>query len=362
MSHSPFFQILVKLKHRLLSLFTTIGTWLRRYGKFLLILPVVWNCFSIILQNIDNPAKMDWMQISGAVILIIGIWLSKDISKKLDRTLTRLFNRGVLLTNAEGFASLKDKLASQAEVWVHRGGLFCAISILIAFWVVFRFRQIQFTLMVALGAYVAGQYLSQMAFYGTLAKILRRESISICVKPGHIDGASGLKPLGDFYFFQAMVASLPALHIASWLIILPILPSYARWREPYLWLLIVAISFELLSFVLPLWLFHLEMEVQKIRLLKDADGLSQNIANIQDQLVLVQTTQEKEHLNEQLSYLTKRYWDIENMITYPIDTKTLRRFSVSNLALFTPLISKVAGNSEVFQNLEKLAKALFSGQ
>jgi hypothetical protein len=46
----------------------------------------------------------------------------------------------------------------------------------------------------------------------------------------------------------------------------------------------------------------------------------------------------------------------------PIDTKTLRRFSVSNLALFTPLISKVAGNSEVFQNLEKLAKAIFSGQ
>lgn len=353
MSHSPFFQILVKLKYKLVSLISPIGTWLRRYGKFLLILPVLWNCFNIVVKNIDNPSRMDWMQISGAVILIIGIWLSKDISKKLDRTLTRLFNRGVLLTNSEALGVVKDKLVSQAEVWAHRGGVFCAISILIAFWVVFSYRQIQFTLVVALGAYVAGQYLSQMVFYGTLAKILRRESISISVKLGHIDGASGLKPLGDFYFFQAMLAALPALHIATWLMLLPIFPQYARWREPYLWLLIISIFFELLSFAVPLWLFHLEMEVQKTQLLKDADSLSQNISNIQDQLVLAKTPEEKEHLNAQLSHLTKRYWDIEHMITYPIDTKTLRRFSISNLALFTPLISKFAGNSEVFAHMGK---------
>jgi hypothetical protein len=41
-----------------------------------------------------------------------------------------------------------------------------------------------------------------MASYGRLGHWLKKQEILVQVKPGYPDGVVGLKPVGDFYFFQ----------------------------------------------------------------------------------------------------------------------------------------------------------------
>jgi hypothetical protein len=61
----------------------------------------------------------------------------------------------------------------------------------------------------SVGAYVAGYHLGRMAGFGRLGPFLRARDCMPKVRPGHLDGMGGLKPVGDFYFFQAMVVAIP---------------------------------------------------------------------------------------------------------------------------------------------------------
>lgn len=85
----------------------------------------------------------------------------------------------------------------------------------------------------AAAGYVAGLHLGRMASYGALGRFLKQKGCSIRVWPGHVDGAAGLRPIGDFYFFQAMVAGIPAMFLAAWWFLIPLKGDrYARWRDP----------------------------------------------------------------------------------------------------------------------------------
>ncbi len=56
------------------------------------------------------------------------------------------------------------------------------------------------------------------------------------IDPLHVDGVCGLKLVGEFYFYQAMITALPAVFRAVWWFIFPIWPrDYRRWEELYLW-------------------------------------------------------------------------------------------------------------------------------
>ncbi|MEB3292241.1 MAG: hypothetical protein VKJ24_03695 [Synechococcales bacterium] len=272
--------------------------------------------------------------------------------------LTRLANRGALLINTEQLETLTAKVELRAQRWEHRCGLLGATAMVIAFLASTGFSRIELMIVEAIAAYFGGGYLGRMASYGMLRQLLHQERLLLQAQPGHLDGASGFKPLGDFYFWQAMVAALPAMYLAIWWLIIPILPRYLWWRDSYLGLLVIAIAFELLAFTVPLWLFHLEMQQQKVQFLKEADQISRSLFEIENQLVTVETTQEREQLKEQITQFSKRYWEIEKMPTWPVDFKILRHFGLNNLALCLPLISKLAGNSEVWQNLETLIKSL----
>jgi hypothetical protein len=357
MRHTLLSQLLIRFRSGLTSLMTNAG-WFKRYYSVLLYLILFLVFLASIITEGSDPHKWDLMLISGVAAFVTGVRLSQTVPGKLTVILARLVNRGVLLTDPEGLKQFEVKLKVRAESWGNRGGIICAIAILIAFFLSSGFSKLLLMVFEGLGGYVAGRQLGWMACYGTLSLMFQRESLTLKVQPGHLDAAGGLKPIGDFYFLQAIVAAIPAVYLAIWWVIIPLLPHYARWREPYLGLLAIAITFELLAFAVPLWLFHLEMEEQKIQLMKDADKFSRNISDIQVQLTVAQTSQEREQLKEQLTNLTKRYWDIERMPTWPVDAKTLRRFTLNNLALFIPLIGKFTGNSVVWQSLETLVNGM----
>ncbi len=163
-----------------------------------------------------------------------------------------------------------------------------------------------------LGAYAAGYQLGRMASYGLLSQDLRRRSCQLRIIPGHPDGAAGLKPIGDFYFFQAMLASLPAIFLAGWSIAFALWGVHTSWRGPYLALLPVAIGGELLTFILPLWWFHQEMTKQRLSHLREADRLSIDINRLQAKL-LDSSEDQAVQLKDRLTEATQRYWDIERI-------------------------------------------------
>ena len=290
------------------------------------------------------------------------MWLALNIPQKMEDALSRLVNRGVLQTTEEGLQRFKIDLQRRTTAWSRMGGMIVAIAILIAFVAAFRqpfpLGKIPLTIMEVCGGFIAGWYLGRMASYGTLGLLLKKskkEGIALHVKPGYLDGAAGLKPIGDFYFFQAMIAGLPALFLAVWLVLIPLWPiagRYERWKEPYLGLLPIALGFEILAFLVPLWFFHREMQAQKTALLTEADTLGRNIVCIQNELTKLQDAQQYTQLKEQLSYMTQRYWEIERMPTWPVDMKTRRRFTLNNAALIIiPLVSSIFDEKSIWGKL-----------
>src|SRR3984893_10477983 len=123
--------------------------------------------------------------------------------------------------------------------------------------------------------------------------------------------------------------------------------------EPYRWFLVIAITIEVLSFIVPLWWFHREMSKQKRALLKEADELSAEIAEIQRNLVKDQSADAIKSLKERLEEKTARYLVLEQLPVWPIDFKTTRLFSISNVALLVPVVSDYAGLSKPWAALLK---------
>ena len=344
----------------LMPSFSTLESWLKRHGSALISLAMVGIClFSVATRGL-NPAGWDLMLLSGVATFVIGLRLSQEIPSRLVTALKRLADREVLQTDFPTLERFEISLEKQAGLWAHRGGLTGAAAILAAFLACCRLTKPGLMVVETLGGYVAGRYLGRMACYGALSRLLRRWPLTLQLQPGHPDKVAGLKPLGDFYFAQAMVAAIPAVYLAVWWLAIPLLPQYQRWREPYLGLLAIAVVFEVLAFAVPLWLFHREMQTQKQLLLQAADRLSHRITVVQEQLVASQSPEEREELKDYLTDLTQRYWHIENLPTWPVNTKIISRFTLNNVALVLPLLGNVVGSGSLWEGLGIVLEGLLN--
>ena len=177
--------------------------------------------------------------------------------------------------------------------------------------------------------------------------------------PGHIDGVGGLKPIGEFYFFQAKIAALPAIYLIVWLLIIPAWPTdrYGVWRGPMLGFLAFVLAIEVLSFVVPTWAFHREMAAQKRAAEVEADLLSSEIVTLQRRLADAGPA-DAAALKEQLTKASERYRTIDELPTWPVDVRTRRQFRLGNLALFVPLIGKALGSESVANQVQDVLKGL----
>jgi hypothetical protein len=303
---------------------------------------------------------VDWLLISGWFMLLVGLWWAREMPEELEQGLDRLAQRHVLAVTPERLCRFKRELeASVVKRWAPSGGVLVALGIALAFAIVcYKRGPSPGCLLLAatetLGGYIAGCYLGRLACYGTLGVRLFQEGFVLRVIAGHLDGAGGLRPVGDFYFRQAMIVALPALFLAVWLLLLP-LPRfqkmYGDWRTPYASLLALAIACEMLAFFWPLWSFHLEMAKQKHALLREADRLSSEIVDIQRRLEEGPSGDDAKGLRDALADKTVRYWAIEQLPVWPISQRVKRLFSINNAALFIPLIAEVTGLSKPWADL-----------
>ena len=312
-------------------------------------LVLVGACVVSFVEEGGLSSHWDWLFLSGLGLFLIGALVARTLPARLQAALTRLIDRGVLVAQPDQVVALEALLAERAATWAHRAGLVVAVLLVLA---TLLARGIGdpggsggLVLVEILAGYTAGRSLGRMAAYGSLGTLFGRLQLSVQVRPGHLDGAAGLKPVGDLYFFQALLTSLPALFLATWWVLIPLWPAgwYARWREPYLALLAPAIAFEVLAFLVPMWSFHTLMVRQKRHLLREADVLSACLDRTPMFLSTPTVLPPAEIPADRVAALTQVYWDIERMPTWPVDVKTWRRFVLNNLALVLPLLSRAVG-------------------
>lgn len=301
---------------------------------------------------------VDWLLLSGGLTLLVGIHQAHAIPEALERTLRRIWDRGVLQSG-----SSLDELTGELETavvtrWAPIGGAVVAASIALAFAGAFPSGQllsrIPLVVTEVCGGYLAGCYLGRMACYGRLGKFLRRRGDALRLIPGHPDGVGGWTPIGNFFFFQAAVAGVPAAFLAIWLLLIrfsAFQERYFRWQEPYGYLLALAIAIEIGAFLLPLWSFHRTMLEQKGQLQREADRLSSEIADLQRRLATTHPGTDLDALKQSLSNLSARYWAIEQLPEWPVSPETRRMFSFSNLALSFPLAAEYLGLSKEWADL-----------
>lgn len=336
--------------------------WLEIFSRNLLfvvgVLLLVF-CFMEYLEHSWQWLDWDVMLITGLLAFIVALSLAQTIPARMAQTLERLEKRGVLQSSDQSLPAFQTKLETRAQLFAKIGALVVGLAIVAAFLAAYRsyiVYEIPLTLFELFLGAVAGYYIGQMIAYGTLGQLITpREKVSIVVKPGHIDRAAGLKPIGDFYFFQAMIVAIPCLYIAVWWFVIPFFPYYMHWRDPYLGLLAVVIVFEILSFIVPMWAFHLLMQAQKTRCLNEVDELSNKLVDLENRIRSTPNLNEIGDLQKQLDIQREKCLEIEAMPTWPVDALTRRKFTINNLLLFLPFFSEFIRISTFW---EKLLRAL----
>ncbi len=73
-----------------------------------------------------------------------------------------------------------------------------------------------------ISAMIVGRFVGRGIFYGFLGKQMAIDGVRINMIFGHSDHAAGLRPIGDFYFFQATATALPVLFFAFWVLMMPV--------------------------------------------------------------------------------------------------------------------------------------------
>ena len=300
--------------------------------------------------------RWDTLLLSGLLAFLLGLRWGGHAPARFHSTVRRLSDRGALVFPG-GVEEFLATIEHQAATWARLVAFLVATALLGAFLAVllrtFQPGQLALGVLEVGWAYVAGSVLGRMACYGQLGTLVRKQAIGVRLDPTHVDGAGGLKPVGDYYFFQAMVAAIPALFLGVWWFLIPLWPrDYGAWREVYAGLLLVAIPLELLAFLVPLWSFHQLMEQKKAELLTEADQLSREMSETTTALLKPQA--DEPLLQERLVRLRERYWAIETMPTWPVHARIRRRFVVNNLVLCLPLVSDVVQKTFDWNKLVEL--------
>ena len=141
--------------------------------------------------------EWDLLLLTGIACFYVGLREVANVQARFEHGLKRLVERNVILLpdslTVEAFTQLLDR---QAQPWIKATGLLAALAMMIAF---IHATLEEYTLQRALlaipeiiGAYIAGNYLGRMAWYGQLGRTLGGDSSEINIDPSHPDGLCGL--------------------------------------------------------------------------------------------------------------------------------------------------------------------------
>lgn len=302
-----------------------------------------------------NPAK--WATLSAWALLCVGIAIAEQLDDRFMQMLQRLQNRQAMTLTADEFGELLKNLQKRAGVAATAGGVLLPVILLAAYLLVYR-NAVPDVTPLALGllvseialetisAVIVGRYVGRGIFYGFLGKQLASDNVKINMIFGHSDNAAGLRPIGDFYFYQATVTALPVFFFAFWVLMMPVWSTMwpkadasfgMNWKNTYVAFFFIALAVELVAFAFPLLHFHQEMKRQKLSLQPLADELSGTLSQLQRDPATDrgESGGESAQLIEQIEML-------ENLPTWPLAPEVSKRFAIGNLALLAPPAAKMS--------------------
>lgn len=210
------------------------------------------------------------------------------------------------------------------------------------------FERLMLPLVLFVAGLVAGLKLGQAVAYGTAISQLPRMGAEIRLAPGHPDKASGLKPIGQFISFQAMVATLPAFWLAVWILVIPLgtnyglFVDYSHWLSGFISTLSLAIFISLLAFGLPINSMNKRMLRMRGAMLEASRP--KLMQEIQKQYAAAASHDNRGELIlapnfDDLTELQKRLYTLETTPVWPLDPAGIVRFIVIVFAtFFIPLI------------------------
>jgi len=299
-----------------------------------------------------DPAK--WATLSAWVLLLAGIWIARAHDQHFEHMLRRLKQREAIALSPEGFEQWLQKVRHRAHESALIGSLVFPALILVAYTFVYvgerlngmdtlqRIWLVAEVTLEVIAARIIGRYVGRGISYGFLGKHLAKDEVTLNVIPGHSDNTAGLRPIGDFYFYQATVTALPVFFFAFWVLVIPLWSTIApaaslefasQWKNTYLVFFFIALGIEVLAFILPLWFFHREMSVQKQNMRSRADELSATLSKLQRDI----TSQERlRDYGEERTQLVEQIALLENLPTWALAPDVRQRFAWGNLACLSP--------------------------
>lgn len=339
--------------------------WLyRRFGWFSGVLFVLLGLNELSLWGGD-VRRWDWLFVTGILAFLMALRPSLALPDKMHETLDRLRAGKVLSAGSQDPESFERDLHRSSR-WTALIGGAVTVPVIVVAWIAARglgTRYLGTMTTEALAAVPVGLCFGRTVGYGMLGRRLARSRFTITVDPEHLDGATGLRPVGDFYFFQAMLLAVPAAFLGIWWVAIPFYGErYAGWRDTYVALLAFVLVCELLAFFLPLRSFHLVLKDEKQRLLAEADELGHEALEIQRRLRHTPDKSEVDRLEDRLTRLTRRYQAIEKMPTWPVSARVRRRLTVNHVILLIPVIAQLLGAPDSLQHLLDALQKIITGQ
>jgi hypothetical protein len=324
---------------------------------------LLWAGFGVLVgvsAALAGTRWRDWdvLLLSGVLTLLLGVELADRVPRRLDRVITRLIDRKVVVITAAQRQDFDRRMAERCRRWTRTGGIVVTLTLLIAWVVVLADRSHRgqvlnawFVVFEALLAWFAGRRIGRLSANSSFWTTLLATGAHVQVVPGHVDGAAGFRPLGGFYLFQSTIAGIPAAYLALWWWLIPLWPGYDYWRGAYLGMLPVAIGVEILAFVLPMIAVHTLMQNRKGELLAQADQISRTIDEIREKLTDSTSDPERQVAKNRITDLTEQYWTIERLPTWPVDAGLRRRFGLRNLPLFLPFVGYALDGTQLWQQV-----------
>lgn len=306
--------------------------------------------------------SQDWLFVSGIATWLAAIYFTLLLPDRVDVTLERLYHTKVI-SGPLALKELQELIQGKAKRAAAIGAALLPVVLTLAFGVALRGNlAAKWILLVEEAAAVisVGFFFGRVCSYGRLGHRLEMLNFKITPDPGHLDGAAGLRPVGRLFFHQATLLAIPAMFLATWWVLIPVVDRrYLIWREPYVGLLAFVLVIELLAFFAPMLTFHRIMLSTQRSLFREADLLSYKIVAAQQEAA--QAAQEgKSPDTADLEAVLARYQAIEKMPTWPVDNRLRRNFGIRNIILFVPIAVQVFGASQDTQDLLEWLQKTFT--
>jgi hypothetical protein len=170
---------------------------------------------------------IDPLFLSGCLAVLAGLWLSRGDGDRFRHALMRLRDRAVLTgpePAAEAARSLPVRLESEITRLERLSGAAAAAAIaavMVALFIAIDHDASLFSAVVAplvglVAGAIAGYQIGRILSHGFLGWSLDHARVRLDPKVGALDGAAGLKPLGDYVFSYGRLLAIPVVFLVFW--------------------------------------------------------------------------------------------------------------------------------------------------